>query len=184
METLKWHAWDLNAPSVPYIHVCRETDFLFWIPAGQTCGLWWQCESEGLCIHRIRHWNPAGTCDVGPKSRLRRMCYKKTQMQNYGRYWFSFFLLHCLIHLLDTRWQHITVFLLFTFQERKNCVFFFFLKVPGISWTESSEMPSLMSTKQMNFVHLQHIIRLLHNLICKVGIWNKRNHNNENVKSF
>lgn len=80
---------DLLAPSVPYIPVCQETDFLFWIPAGQTCGLWWRCESEGLCIHRTRHWNPAGTCDVAPKSGLHCRSYKKTQMQNYWRDFFK-----------------------------------------------------------------------------------------------
>lgn len=76
LETMQWHT--LHAPSVPYIQVCRETGFLFLIPAGQTCGWWWRSESEGLCIRRTRHWNPAGTSDVAPKSRLHCMCYRKT----------------------------------------------------------------------------------------------------------
>lgn len=111
----------------------------------------------------------------------------KTQKQNYWRKQtrcLSIFY-HCLLQLSDTRWQHIAVFLLFLFQERKKSLslFFFKTKLPGICLTESRAMQHLMNTKML-LGNLQHIIRLLLNLICKIGICNKRNHNNENVKSF
>lgn len=50
--------WQLPELSVPYILVCRGTSFWFLIPAEQTCELWWQSWSEGLCIHHILSRNP------------------------------------------------------------------------------------------------------------------------------